>query len=113
MNNKQNNRFRCGVLDNYKVCDEEQMTASTNIEVIKDDATTIEPTDELIFVRKNCNTSRVYKGSWNDLDPKTALLILQKSILVMPKKDPEDGRSLWNNNGYLCVASDPVADAFS
>lgn len=30
----------------------------------------------------------------------------------LPKTDPQDGVSLWNNNGCICIASDPVANAF-
>lgn len=101
----------CSPLNHLEMSDEEETVSSTDIEIVMD-ATTIESTDQLLFVRKNGKETRVFQSNLSDLSPNTALLILSKAIQVMPKIDPMDGQSLWNNNGCICIASDPVSNAF-
>lgn len=101
----------CSPLSRLDMSDEEETVSSTDTEIVMD-VTTIEMTDQLLFVRKNCKETRVYKASLNDLSSSAALFLLSKAVQEMPKNDPQDGQSLWNNNGCICIASDPVANAF-
>lgn len=93
----------CSPLSRFDMCDEDTTTTSSDTEIVMD-ATTIEPTDQLIFVRKNCKETRVFQSSLKNLSPKTALLILSKAVQEMPQSDPGDGFTLWNDDGFIRVA---------
>lgn len=94
----------CSTLNNFTTCDNQSSTSSSDTEVVMD-ATTIHPTDQILIVRGGYKETRVYKGSWNDLSPETALLILAKATQSMPRIDPADGCSLWIDNGFIKIAS--------
>lgn len=94
----------CSPLSRFDMCDEDTTTSSTDTEVVMD-ATTIQPTDQILIVRKNCKETKVYKASLNDLSPETALFILSKAVQGMSQQDPGDGFTLWNDDGFIRVAS--------
>lgn len=93
----------CSPLNRLEMNDEEETILSTDTEIVMD-ATAIEPTDQLLFVRKNCKETRVFQSSLNNLSPKTALLILSKAVQAMARSDPGDGFTLWNDDGLIRVA---------
>lgn len=99
------NRKECGCspLNRLEMSDEEETVSSTDTEIVMD-ATTIEPSDQLLFVRKNCKETRVFQSSLENLSPKTALLILSKAVQAMDHFDPGDGFTLWNDDGFIRVA---------
>lgn len=104
--------YGCSSLNNFTTCNDQTNTASTDTEIVMD-TNAIQITDQILLVRQNSTETRVYKAPLSDLSPQVSLLILSKVVQVMPKVDPMDGQSLWNNNGYICIANDPVANAFS
>lgn len=61
--------------------------------------------DELLVIRRHEGQSRIYQGKVRELGSEAALFLLEKAVLSMPCNDPADGRSLWLNNGVVCVAS--------
>lgn len=94
------NKCDCSPLSRLDMCDDETATSSADTEVIVD-TNTIEPTDQILVLRGQ----KVYKASWKDLSPKTALLILEQSTKTMPRTDPSDGCSLWIDGGFIKIAS--------
>lgn len=98
----------CSGVCDLQFCDQENTTTSDQITVPKR-TDEIELSDELLVIRKDKEQTCFYQAKLEDLSTEVALCLLEKAVQIMPRTDPADGRSLWLNEGFLCMASGDVS----
>lgn len=103
MKNK-NQECLCGCISDLEICEPETMMASDRVTMLNS-TEAIRLQDEFLIIRKDKERTQFYLATLNDLGSEAALLLLEKAVQSMPKNDPADGRSLWLNDGFICLAS--------
>lgn len=65
--------------------------------------------DELLVIRKDGEQMQFYRARVEEFSSGAALYLLEKAVQSMSRTDPADGRSLWLNEGFVCLASGDVS----
>lgn len=107
MNNRKSD-CQCEGVCNLEFCEQETIVASDQVTMLNS-TNEIGLQDELLVIRKDGEQTQFYRARVEEFSSGAALYLLEKAVQSMSRTDPADGRSLWLNEGFVCLASGDVS----
>jgi len=99
---------QCEGVCNLEFCEQETIVASDQVTMLNS-TNEIGLQDELLVIRKDGEQTQFYRARVEEFSSGAALYLLEKAVQSMSRTDPADGRSLWLNEGFVCLASGDVS----